>query len=247
MTTTCKNCGQHFKGHFCNSCGQPASTHEINFHFLWHDIQHGLFHFDKGIFYTALQLFTRPGHSVREFIQGKRVKHFKPISMVILLASVYGLLSHSFHINVVTDIKISGVGNEVIQAEQIKEWMDTHYAWVSLIMLPFYSLGSFIAFRKQGYNFVEHLVLNSFLAGQRLFLHIAVFPILYLLSTSPNYKSFTDFLAFADFILIFWAYTQFFNTLSKIKVFWWTLYMYVVFIVGIVLLSALFLVPLSLW
>lgn len=247
MTTTCKNCGQHFKGHFCNNCGQAAKTHDINFHFLWHDIQHGFFHFDNGIFYTARQLFWRPGHSIREFIQGKRVRHFKPISLVIVLATVYGLLSHTFHINVVTDIKISGLGNSDINMEQIKEWMDTHYAWVTLIMLPFYSLGSFIAFRKQGYNYMEHLVLNAFLAGQRLFLHIAVFPILYFLNNSPNAESFNNFLSFADFVLIFWAYSQFFNSLSKTKTFWRTIYMYIIFIASVVLLAGLFLIPLSLW
>lgn len=247
MTTTCKNCGQHFKGHFCSNCGQAAKTHEINLHFFWHDIQHGFFHFDNGIFYTARQLFSRPGHTIREFIQGKRVRHFKPISLVILLATIYGLLSHTFHINVVTDIKISGLGNADINMEQIKEWMDTHYAWVTLIMLPFYSLGSFIAFRKQRYNFMEHLVLNAFLAGQRLILHIAVFPIIYFLNNSSNSESFNNFLSFADYILIFWAYSQFFNNLSKIKVFWRTLYMYIIFIASVVLLAGLFLILLSLW
>ena len=67
----------------------------MNFHSLWHDIQHGLFHFDNGVLYTAKQLFTRPGNSIREYIDGKRVRHFKPISLVILLATVYGFLYHT--------------------------------------------------------------------------------------------------------------------------------------------------------
>jgi hypothetical protein len=77
MNITCKNCHQTYTGNYCNNCGQPADTHKINIHYLWHDIQHGLFHFDKGVTYTAKQLFTRPGHSIREFIEGKRVKHIK--------------------------------------------------------------------------------------------------------------------------------------------------------------------------
>jgi hypothetical protein len=221
-----------------------VNTHEINVHFLWHDIQHGFFHFDNGIFYTARQLFTRPGHSIREFIEGKRVQHFKPISLVILLATIYGLLSHSFHINVLSEIKITGLGNDEINAQQIKEWIDSHYAWVSLATLPFYALATFIAFRKQGYNYMEHLVLNAFLAGQRLFLHIGVFPIIYFLNSTPNLKSFTDFLSLADFILILWAYSQFFNKLSKIKIFWRTLLMYLIFlgsfiVIGLLILAVL--------
>jgi hypothetical protein len=245
MTTSCKNCRHQFKGHFCNNCGQSAQTHEINFHFLWHDIQHGFFHFDNGIFYTAQQLFTRPGHSIREYIEGKRVRHFKPISLVILLATVYGLLSHSFHMNVLSEIKITGIGNDEINAQQIKEWIDSHYAWVTLATLPFYALATFIAFRKQGYNFMEHLVLNAFLAGQRLFLHIAVFPITYMLNSSTNLKSFTNFLSFINIILMVWAYSQFFNKLSKIKVVWRSLYMYLVFLAGFVVIALLVLAVLS--
>lgn len=246
MNITCKNCGQHFKGHFCNNCGQAARTHEINIHFLWHDIQHGFFHFDNGIFYTAKQLFTRPGHSIREYIQGKRVKHFKPISLVILLATVYGLLSHTFHINVISEINITGLGNDEINAQQIKDWIDSHYAWVSLFTLPFYALGTFIAFRKQGFNYMEHLVLNAFLAGQRLILHIAVFPVIYFLNSTPNLKSFTDLLTLVDLILMVWAFSQFFNQMSKMKTIWRIFYMYLVFIASIVLLAGLVLSAISL-
>ena len=92
MEITCKNCNQTFKGHYCNNCGQPADTHKINAHFLWHDIQHGLLHFDNGIPYSIKQLFIRPGHSIREFIEGKRVRHFKPLSLVAVLGALYGFL-----------------------------------------------------------------------------------------------------------------------------------------------------------
>lgn len=99
MEITCKNCHQIYTGHYCNNCGQSAETHKINAHFLWHDIQHGLLHFEKGILYSLKQLFSRPGHSIREFIEGKRVRHFKPLSLVVVLATLYGFMYHYFHIN----------------------------------------------------------------------------------------------------------------------------------------------------
>ncbi|QOG00887.1 DUF3667 domain-containing protein [Flavobacterium sp. MDT1-60] len=37
-------------------------------------------------------MFTRPGHSIREFIEGKRVKHFKPLWLVAVLGALYGFL-----------------------------------------------------------------------------------------------------------------------------------------------------------
>lgn len=78
MNVICKKCKQHFKGHYCSNCGQPAETHKLDFHFLMHDIQHGLMHFDKGVLYSAGQLFTRPGDSIRDFIEGKELNILNP-------------------------------------------------------------------------------------------------------------------------------------------------------------------------
>jgi hypothetical protein len=164
MAINCKNCNHQFEGHFCNNCGQTANTHKMNFHFVWHDIQHGLLHFDKGILFSIKELFTRPGHSIREFIDGKRVSHFKPISLIIVLATVYGILYHYFHINLLKTGMTGGIiegwnnankiGETPLDISKINEWFATHYSWTALLLLPFYALGSFLAFRKSDYNYI---------------------------------------------------------------------------------------------
>jgi hypothetical protein len=113
MESRCLNCHEPLKGEFCSHCGQPADTHRINIHFLWHDLQHGFMHADKGILFTTIELFTRPGHSIRAFLGGKRVIHFKPISMVLILAGIYGFLSHFFQINILeNNYEITGSGRD---------------------------------------------------------------------------------------------------------------------------------------
>ncbi len=82
MTTKCKNCNHDLKGNFCNNCGQTKETHEINFKSILHEIQHSIFHIDKGILYTTKELFIRPGLTIREYLHGKRVKHFKPFAYI---------------------------------------------------------------------------------------------------------------------------------------------------------------------
>jgi hypothetical protein len=42
-------------------------------HFIEQDLIHRIWHVDTGILFTIRELFTRPGHCVREFINGKRV------------------------------------------------------------------------------------------------------------------------------------------------------------------------------
>ncbi|MBS1746556.1 MAG: DUF3667 domain-containing protein [Bacteroidetes bacterium] len=231
MTVICKNCGRHFNGNFCNYCGQTAETHKIDAHFLWHDIQHGLFHFDHGILYTIKQLFTRPGNAIKEFIEGKRVKYFKPISLVILLATVYGLLSHTFQTDFAKALVIKDSPHEKIVIEKINEWISGHFSWATLLTLPFYTIGSFIAFRKQGYNFAEHFVMNTFLASQRIVLHILIFPLSYFFYGTPSYNIFSSVIPLLEFILVAWGYSQFFNKLTITKSFLLTLLSYAIVIV----------------
>jgi hypothetical protein len=239
MNLNCKNCDQNFNGNYCNHCGQSAETHKLNFHFLWHDIQHGLFHFDKGVLYTAKQLLTRPGATIREFIEGKRVNHFKPLSLVIILATIYGLLYHYFHINLMSEINLDSSPNQKMNFEKINDWISTHYAWATLITIPFYAIGTFIAFRKQGYNFIEHLILNSFLAAQRLIIHIATFPLIYTFNGTPFINKATVIILFIDFALMVWGYTQFFNKITKVKSFLLSLLSYLIFTLSTSLITVI--------
>ena len=167
----CLNCRTQFEGNFCPNCGQSNNVSRMDFHTLWHDIQHGMFHFDKGVFFSLKELIIRPGKSIREYIEGKRVRHFKPISMLIVLATLYGLMYHYSGINLYFDapklsdtIESGKIPEKMVEmikmVSQINEWVGTHYAFASLSLLLFFSLGSFLAFRKAGFNFVEHIVLN---------------------------------------------------------------------------------------
>ncbi|MBS7253781.1 DUF3667 domain-containing protein [Flavobacterium branchiicola] len=232
MEIICKNCHQVFKGHYCNNCGQPADTHKINVHFLLHDIQHGLLHFDKGILYSLKQLFTRPGHSVREFIDGKRVKHFKPLSLVVVLGTLYGVLCHFFHINLFP----SSTGTN-IELNEFNEWVSTHFSWVTIATIPLYTVGTYIVFRNQGYNFVEFFVLNTFKASQRLFVQILTFPILFYLNGTPNIQKFSALTYFIGIILIFWTNIQFFNKMSKTRAFFLSILSHIIFLICIFIVT----------
>lgn len=233
MKLTCKNCNQIYTGHYCSNCGQTAETHRLNLHFLWHEIRHSLFHFDEGILYSGKQLFTRPGDSIREFIEGKRVKHFKPIALVIVLATFYGLLYHYFHISfVVADTTNSSeVG---IDSVKFNEWIGTHYAWTTLLTIPLFTIGTSIAFRKQGYNFVEYFILNTFKASQKLFVHLALFPLLYLFNGTPTMRMLSLLLYLIDVGFIYWTNAQFFNKLSLKKSLLLTLLSQLIFLICLI-------------
>lgn len=232
MAITCKNCQNTFTGNYCNHCGQSAETHKLDFHFMMHDIQHGLFHIDRGIFYTAKELFTRPGNAIREFIEGKRVNHFKPVSLLIILATVYGLLYHTFHIHLMAD-----VSDSKLKLTEFNEWTATHFAWITLATVPIYTIGTYICFRKQGYNAYEFLILNTFKGAQRLLAHIALFPLLYYFNDTPKLKIINAIIYSIDVCLIFWTNIQFFNKLSKTKAFLLSVLSHLIFLTVFTLIT----------
>jgi len=228
---TCKNCNTDFNDNFCGNCGQSADTHPINFHYLWHDVQHGIFHFDKGLFFTIKELFKRPGETIREFIDGKRVSHFKPVAMVFLLGSIYGLLYHYFDIDASGDLP-KDMDNETVSfMNNINNWISSHYALATILMIPFASISSYLAFYKMKYNLVEHLVLNSFITGQKLVVSLLLFPAVYIANKTPAMLNIFGFTVLIDFILTAWTYNQFFNTQSRIANFLRSVLSYIIFYV----------------
>jgi hypothetical protein len=220
MTTYCQNCNTALQGKYCSNCGQSSETHKIDGHYLWHDVQHGLLHFDKGILFTTKELFTRPGNSVREFLEGKRVKHFQPISLVLVLAGIYGVLFHFFKINMFENYVVaSGSGervghiNEAI--EKMSEWIGQHYSILALLQIPIFTIGTYLCFKKSGYSFAEHLILNTFLIGQRLILHIITFPLYYISNGTPMLTSVDRIINLIGYALAIWTLIQLFKNQSK--------------------------------
>lgn len=214
---TCKNCNNQFEGNFCNNCGQSADTQRLDFKFLLKNLHKNFIKiFHKGIFYTSRQLFKRPGHSIREYIEGKRVQHFEPIGLLIAFAALYAVLYHTFEIDMFSGLSDNAL-NEKLDLRSAGNWITDHFSLVTLLFVPVYSIGSFLLFRKQGYNFYEHIYLNTFLASQRLLIRIATFPLLVILDGTENIFLFRDLLILADIILMVWSYTQFFNKVKRIK------------------------------
>ena len=220
MTTNCKNCNAELQGNYCSNCGQSAETHKINGHYLWHDIQHGLLHLDKGILFTTKELFTRPGNSIRDFLEGKRIKHFKPISLVLVLAGIYGLLFHFFKIDMFANyIVISGSGEKADHIKEVihktSEWISQHYAILALLQIPIFAIGTYLCFRKGGYNFMEHLIINTFIVGQRLILHIITFPLYYISSGTSMLIKTDRIINLIGYSLAIWTIIQLFKNQKK--------------------------------
>lgn len=91
--TACLNCGTPLIGPHCHSCGQAAHVHR-SLGAFFHDLLHGVFHFEGKIWRTLPLLAWRPGRLTREYIDGRRASYVSPIAL--FLFSVF-LMFAAFH------------------------------------------------------------------------------------------------------------------------------------------------------
>lgn len=215
MSSDCLNCAAPVTHNYCPNCGQKSSTHRYSIkHFIEHDFVHGIWHVDKGILFTLKALFTRPGHSVREFIQGKRVPYFSFVTLILLILTASTLIAPYTH-GSMSDLMPQGSKAAMSNAEK---FISEHPKLILIITIPIYSLLSFLWFRKAKLNFSEHLVLNSNRVIVELIMGLlfSVITIFYANSKTLLLFYFSAVTLFA-FIYSIWFYYQFFSGFNYSK------------------------------
>ena len=215
MEHNCLNCKHQVINNYCQNCGQKSSTHRYSIkHFIEHDFIHGVWHVDKGILFTIKELFTRPGHSVREFIQGKRVNYFSFVTLILLILTASSLLAPYVHIKL-SDLMPRNTESMMNSFEKFT----AKYPKVLLILtIPVNSLFSFIWFRKAKLNYSENLVLNSYKASAELIIGLS-FTILAIFCTQIKTLTFIYFSIITPSVFIYgtWYYIQFYSAFGYSK------------------------------
>ena len=100
--SACLNCGTALLGQHCHACGQAAHVHKTLGAFF-HDLLHGVFHFEGKIWRTLPLLAWRPGRLTREYIDGRRASYVSPIALflfvVFLTFAIFNLLGNPINFN----------------------------------------------------------------------------------------------------------------------------------------------------
>ncbi len=98
--TKCLNCGAQLLGGFCHECGQRAHVHR-SLKGFFHDLLHGVLHFEGKIWRTLPKLIGNPGDLTRRYIDGERARFVSPIALflfsVFLMFAVFTLIGGPFN------------------------------------------------------------------------------------------------------------------------------------------------------
>ncbi|KAF2326593.1 DUF3667 domain-containing protein [Flavobacterium ginsenosidimutans] len=227
MTSNCLNCNEEIAGKFCSNCSQAASTHRFSLsHVIKHDFIHGIFHFDKGFFYTIKELFSRPGHSIREYVQGKRTKHFNYFATIILLLTI------SYFLQKWGKIEVASLFNQTASSGLFKI-LKNYSKFTVFLHIPIIAFASYLFFRKSKQNYTENLVLNLYLQCGVLTISL-IFPIFMLFTENKEFllavNVFLSVLTFFYLIIFNYQYFSVFD-IKKYKL-----------IIRVVVIAILFLV-----
>ena len=119
--TACLNCGAALAGEYCHACGQPAHVHRSMAAFF-HDLVHGVLHFEGKTWRTLPMLAFKPGELTRRYIAGERARFVSPMALflfsVFMMFAVFSLVGGPFASH-------GEVAPERVLAEAAKEHRDS--------------------------------------------------------------------------------------------------------------------------
>ncbi len=162
MNNKCLNCEKELNDKYCSGCGQKADTHRITFKkFIFHDLIHGTFHFEKGMFFTAKQALIHPGKAALEYISGKRVRYYNVFYLILITIGLIIFFRHYYENFSISEndeaLKSQVQLNEASKA--MNEIFEQKSKLIISLFVPFAALNSFILFKKKKLNFSEHCII----------------------------------------------------------------------------------------
>ncbi|MGY3211582.1 DUF3667 domain-containing protein [Mucilaginibacter sp. HD30] len=157
----CRSCDNAVTEKFCGNCGQAVHVKRVDFHYVWHEVQH-LLHFEKGFLYTIQELLIRPGTSVKDFISFNRSRLVKPVIFLIIASLIYSTAEHFFHIE---GEYINYSSDKVSATSAIFSWIEGHYGYANIMLGVFIAVWIKIFFKRYAFNLFEILILLCFAMG----------------------------------------------------------------------------------
>lgn len=196
----CLNCGTEYRGNFCPNCGQSALTKRFT---LAQTLKHVLFiftKFDDTFWHTTFELFTRPGHMVRDYLRGHRAEYLRPLQLLICLITAYLIVVHlGFGENA---LGYSNIFNNVDSVDKIMENEAANMVitmaekamnsmlvstLMSITLLAFCTFWSFRRIKEgKAYNFAEHFYAMVYLQCIFMIICFALLPYQFLAGESPT-------------------------------------------------------------
>jgi len=173
----CLNCGVKSDGKYCKNCGQEIELKRLEVKTIFHDITHGILHWDNSILKTFRYLLLHPGGTVKDYISGLRKSYVKPFSYFIFIQTIFVILFHRLGEKyfAFASYSIQDTGDNPGQTEQIQHLISNYLNYCNYFMPVFLALYFYLFFRKKtGINYAESLAASFYWVGTTLVFSILI-------------------------------------------------------------------------
>lgn len=181
MAANCLNCERPIAENFCSYCGQKKYK-RIDRKYIWDEIQYSVLHTNKGFLYSVKNLLKNPGKTAREYIEGNRVNHYKPILLAFVLSGISAFISFKvlgFQQIMREALEKNKAYNDLMA--DIISFTSSYNSFIMLLLVPFFAVFSIIAFKRWGNNYYEHVVMNAYVVSYYTLVNILIiYPVMYL-------------------------------------------------------------------
>lgn len=175
---------------------------------MLHDIPHSVWHVDKGIVYSIRTIIARPGPTIRAYLAGQRVDHFRPLSLLLLVTGLYAFLISVLHIDMVPP-RSADMPELAWQIQKSMSGVLIKYlGWLYVALVPVIATFARLFLRRGGYNYAECLVIASFVTAICNFLTLLSLPVSFAFSGTPGIKYVIYFTSVVTFGYATWAYSN---------------------------------------
>jgi Protein of unknown function (DUF3667). len=233
----CPNCNNPIIDNFCSNCGQRKYK-RIDRKYILEELQYVILHTNKGLFYSLKKIIKNPGKTAREFVDGNRVNHYKPILLVFLLSGIAAFLSF-----VVIDLH--GIMKEIYSQkgtysdfmQDIFSLFSSFFSFIMLLFIPVLAFFTKIVFRKWGHNYYEHVIMNAYFISFFTVLEILFYPVLYLFKDNIDIFMSISYIPNISipFVLI-WFYKGFYKDKSLKSIILKVLLLFILLFIGFIFL-----------
>lgn len=170
------------------------------------------FDLNRGLLFTAVALFRRPGEVVREYVSGATVRYTNPVKYLVVCVAL--VVFASIQLGATGEMAggfTEGLGPDSEEkARQATELLNRYMNVLMAVAVPFMAAASRLFFRRAGLNYAEHLIFNLYVYAQQSLLFLPFAPMWGL--RTPDLKA-LPVLAYYLAMLVYyaWAATSFFG------------------------------------
>lgn len=183
---TCVNCEFESNSKHCPNCGQKLEIPRITLKGVVFEFFARWIGFDNQFGRTAYHMFVNPRKAIHSYLAGNRVKYLGPLGYLIVMTALLLLSFDLFDLKVedFMQSQSNSFSENMLEADPkiAKRQMDfqqktltimaNNFRLMTVSIIPFLALAFGWFYRREKLNFMERLMVFSYIQGNAIWLNI---------------------------------------------------------------------------